>query len=115
MTSANKPLKNLASHIKQLLYRTGFGVVWDQQSVTDTKQFITLFRQRCKDIYIQTCFSEIEKSNRCRLYINIKEVHDTEIYLRQRCNCDLRQGLSNIRLSSHNFFVERGRWSRPKI
>ena len=109
MTNANKPLKNFKEHIKQLLYSTGFGFVWDQQSVTDTKQFITIFKQRCKDIYIQTCFCEIEKSNRCRLYRNIKEVHDTEFYLRQRCNRDLRQWLSKIRLSSHNFFGERGR------
>ena len=34
-------------------------------------------------VYTQTCFSEIEKSNRCKLYRNIKEVHDTEYYLRQ--------------------------------
>ena len=66
-------------------------------------------------IYTQTCFSEIEKSNRCRLYRDIKEVHDTEFYLRQQCNCHLRQGLSKIRLSSHKFFVERGRWSKPKV
>ena len=105
MTNANKPLKNWASHIKQLLYSTCFGFVWDQQSVTDTKQFITLFRQRCKDIYIQTCFCEIEKSNRCRLYRNIKEVHVTEFYLRQQCNRDLRQCLSKIRLSSHIFLL----------
>ena len=46
---------------------------------------------------------------------DIKEVHDTEFYLRQQCNCHLRQGLSKIRLSSHKFFVERGRWSKPKV
>ena len=54
----------------------------------------------------RTCASEIEKSNRCRLrlYGNIKEVQDTELYLRQQCNCDLRQGLGEIKLSSHKFF-----------
>ena len=39
----------------------------------------------------QTCFSEIEKSNRCRLYRDIKEVHDTEFYLRQQYNCHLQR------------------------
>ena len=81
----------------------------------DTKQFIVTFKQRCKNIYTQTCFSEIEKSNRCRLYRDIKEVHDTEFYFRQQYNCHLWQGLSKIRLSSHKFFVERGRWSKPKV
>ena len=115
MVNATRHEKNWASHIKHLLYSTGFGFVWEQQSVNDTKQFVVTFKQRCKDIYTQTCFSEIEKSNRCRLYGVIKEVHDTEFYLRQQCNCHLRQGLSKIRLSSHKFFVERGRWSKPKV
>ena len=83
--------------------------------INDTKLFIVNFKQRCKDIYTQTCFSEIEKSNRCRLYRDIKEVHDTEFYLRQQYNCHLRQGLSKIILSSHKFFVERGRWSKSKV
>ena len=95
-----------------MLYSTGFGFVWEQQSVNDTKQF----KERCRDIiYTHACFSEIEKSNRYRLYRNIKEVHDTELYLRQQYNCPLRQGFSIIRLSSHKFFVERGRWSKPKV
>ena len=64
MVNATRPEKNWASHIKHLLYSTGFGFVWEQQSVNDTKQFIVTFKQRCKDIYTQTCFSEIEKSNR---------------------------------------------------
>ena len=66
-------------------------------------------------LYTQTCFSKIEKSSRCRLYRNIKEVHDTEFHLRQQYTCHLRQGLSKIRLISHKFFVERGRWSKPKV
>ena len=64
MVNATRPEKNWASHIKHLLYSTGFGLVWEQQSVNATKQFIVTFKQRCKDIYTQTCFSEIEKSNR---------------------------------------------------
>ena len=42
-------------------------------------------------------------------------MHDTEFYLRQQYNGHLRQGLSKIRLSSHKFFVEIGRWSKPKV
>ena len=91
MVNATRPEKNWASHKKHLLYSTGFGFVWEQHSVNDTKQFILTFKQRCKEIYTQTFFSEIEKSNRCRLYRDIKEVHDTEFYLRQHYNCHLRQ------------------------
>ena len=49
MVNATRPEKNWASHIKHLLYSTGFGFVWEQQSVNDTKQFIVTFKQRCKD------------------------------------------------------------------
>ena len=37
------------------------------------------------------------------------------ILRRRQCNRDLKQCLSKIRLSSHKFYVERGRWSKPKI
>ena len=43
MVNATRPEKNWASHIKHLLYSTGFGFVWEQQSVKDTKQFIVTF------------------------------------------------------------------------
>ena len=66
MVNSTKPVKNWASHIKHLLYSTGFGFVWEQQSINDTKQFIVTFKQRYQNIYTQTCFGEIEKSNRCR-------------------------------------------------
>ena len=91
------------------------GASEEQQSINDTQQFIVTFKQRCQDIYSQPCFSEIENSNRCRLHRIIKEVHDAEYYLRQKYNCHFRQGLSKIRLSSHKFVVERGRWSKLKV
>ena len=37
MVNATRPEKKWASHIKHLLYSTGFGFVWEQQSVNDTK------------------------------------------------------------------------------
>ena len=64
MVNATRPVKNWASHIKHLLYSTGFRFVWEQQSVNDIKQFIITFKQRCTNIYTQTCSSEVEKSNR---------------------------------------------------
>ena len=42
-------------------------------------------------------------------------MHDTAFYIKQQYNCHLRLGLSKIRLSSHEFFVERGGWSKPKV
>ena len=63
----------------------------------------------------KTCFSKIEKSSRCELHRIIKELHETELYFKQQDNCHFRQGLSKIRLCSHKFLAERGRWSKPRV
>ncbi len=103
------------SNIKHLLYSTGFGYVWEQQMVYDDKMFLNQFRERCNDMHIQSCLSDIDKNSRCRLYKHIKGVYEMEQYLQRSYHRDLRQCLTKIRLSSHKFLVERGRWSKPII
>ncbi len=101
--------------IKQLLCTTGFGYVWEEQAVYNEKLFLKLFEVRCKDMFRQKCLSEIESSNRCRLYANIKCSHEMEPYLLHNYRRDIRSNLTKIRLSSHKFLVERGRWQKPKM
>ncbi len=110
-----KKKNSWSRHIQELLNKTGFGYIWDQQFVNDSQQFIKLFKSRCQDIHIQECFSEISKSNRCRLFRHIKDTYEMEPYLLVNYSRDLRQVLTKIRLSSHKLFVERGRWLKPKI
>ena len=45
MVNATRPEKNWASHIKHLLYSTGFGFVWKQQSVNDIQNFEAVIRK----------------------------------------------------------------------
>ena len=66
-------------------------------------------------MYVQQCFGEIRDSSRCRLYREIKFTFEMEPYLQNNCNRELRQCLTKIRLSSHKFLVERGRWAKPQI
>ncbi len=101
-------------HVKHLLCTTGFGYVWEQQAVYNEKHFLILFEIRCKDMFKQKCLYEIECSNRCRLYANIKCTHDMEPYLQCNYRRDIRSNLTKIRLSSHKCMVERGRWLKPK-
>ena len=44
-----------------------------------------------------------------------KPVYSMETYLRCNYHRDLRRYLTKLRLSSHKFLVERGRWVKPKI
>ena len=53
-------------------------IIWEQQTVNHSEQFIATFRIRCQDLCIQECFSHIEESRRCRLYRNVKEVFEME-------------------------------------
>ena len=64
---------------------------------------------------MQQCLGNINASSRCRLYRNLKEDFELAPYLRNNKNKDLRQCLTKIRLSSHKFFIARGRWLKPKV
>ena len=46
-----------------------------QQLVHDERKFMKHFEQRCRDMYIQNGFNDIQSSSRCRLYKEIKQVH----------------------------------------
>ena len=102
--------------IRTLFDEHGLSYVWrNQQEITDEKLFLDIFETRSKDAYRQQCFNNINNSTRCRLYKGVKTMFQIEPYLQYNINCDMRAALSKIRLSSHKFMVERGRWSKPKI
>ena len=102
-------------HIKDLLCCHGFGYIWNDQAVANEKTFINLFEQRIKDEFIQKCFNDIQISDRCRLYKEIKTVFRCESYMSCEIKSALRVNYTKLRLSSHKFLVERARWGKVKI
>ena len=44
---------NSVLNIKVLLYSTGFGYIWEQQTVNNEYQFIREFKKRMHDMYVQ--------------------------------------------------------------
>ena len=52
-----------------------------QQLVRDERKFIKHFEQRCRDMYIQDGFNDIQSNSHCRMYKEIKQVHKPEVYL----------------------------------
>lgn len=65
--------------------------------------------------HAHTCLSDIETSSRCRLYKEIKINYDMEWYLKCNVKRDIRTCFTKLRLCSHRFMIERGRWVKPKI
>jgi len=97
-----------------MLFQYGFGEVWLQQESIDKKTFLNIFKQRIKDIYLQEWTSNTNETSDFRLFKKIKEGHIFENYLNMN-NRLLRSAVTQIRLSSHSFFIVRGRWVRPCI
>ena len=83
------------THTKKILCTNGFLYVWGNQSVENEKQFLCLFEQRSKDIFIQECLSDISLSQRCRVYKEIKPTFGGEIYLEMNINTRLTSASQN--------------------
>ena len=112
----NNNIINWASLVKKELYTIGLGHIWTNQSCTNVKLIQSEFEQRVKDIYKQEISSNINKLSCHRLYKALfQNFNICSEYLNTIDNLSLRIAISKIRLGSHNFLVERGRWNRPKL
>jgi hypothetical protein len=69
-----------ATHIKNSLYRLGFGFVWLQQNVGCIRSFLVLFKQRMVDNFIQDWDSSINEKDMYLNYRLFKPVFGCESY-----------------------------------
>lgn len=86
----------------------GLGYIWNQQKVTNENQFLSLSRRRLEDIYKQEWNAQVCNTSEGRIYKFIKDTFEFENYLQMPKH--LRIAISKIRMSSHLFLIERGRW-----
>ena len=68
----------------------------------DERKFIKHFEQRCRDMYIQDGFNDIQSRSRCRMYKEIKQVHNSELRTQ---NSELRI-LFNITMKIYKYSQE---------
>ena len=102
------------SLFKKMLFQYGFGNVWLEQGVFNESKFLNMFEQRIKDNFLQLWNSDVNSTSDFRLYKKIKKKFNFENYLHME-NKQFRTAITKIRLSSHLFNIERGRWAKPKI
>ena len=100
-----------ATLLKKMLNECGLGYAWINQGVNDDTMFIGILRQRLRDMFVQNWWNEIAQTSNNRLYKHIKSDFRYEPYL-DYCLRSYRLSLTKIRLSSHFFLVERGRWNK---
>ena len=64
---------NCTSLVKDIIFGTGFGIIWVNQRAPGDKIFLGQFQQRCMDMHVQESLCELKNSNRCRTYSVIEE------------------------------------------
>ena len=100
--------------LRTMLYENGFGYVWEKQSVTCETSFLNLFKQRLQDIAIQNWVSEVNLTTSNKLYKHVKIKFQFEGYLNMSNKC-FRSSITSLRMSSHLFYIERGRWAGVEV
>ena len=103
---------NWASLVRQLLMSLGFNEVWLAQGVANTDVFLSVFKQRINDIFVQNWHERLEGSSRANFYKSISHFQ-FQPYLENINVCKYMKSVSKLRMSSHRLAIESGRWARP--
>ena len=88
---------NWASNVRSLLYKYGFGYVWEADTVGNATLFIHTLKQRIMDCLIQELHSEMEYSSKSLHYRYFKLTYETEFYLDIDLPYLYKKTLSNFR------------------
>ena len=100
--------------VKDLLIKCGLDDYWNQQKVECNGCFERIVELKVYGGYKRKWREDVVASTDGRIYRYIKNDFRFEKYL-EISDSRLRHAISKIRLSSHLFYIERGRWSRPQI
>ena len=104
-----------ATLVRDTLYKCNLGIYWERQAISDDNFFLSLVRKRLQDNYRTEWAESVMNSTDGRIYKHIKESFCYESYLDNIQNRALRHALTKIRLSSHRYNIETGRWGKNKI
>ena len=87
---------NWASLVRQLLMSLGFKEVWVSQGVANTNVFLSVFKQRINDIFVQNWRERLEGSSRANFYKSISQfkfqpyLENINVYRYMKVVCKLR-------------------------
>ena len=71
---------NWVTKVRQLLFSNGFGYIWIEQCVRNSRAFLSALVQRLKDQYLQFWYAELADSSKLCLYKDYK-YYEHETYL----------------------------------
>ena len=105
--------KNWVSQIKHILQLHGLEFIWNQQFQIEIP--FSIIKQRIFDMYYQKWYSEINNSSRLMSYCIFKHEFVPEKYLSLQFENKYKVALTRFRVSSHDLFIETGRYENPTI
>ena len=104
---SNNTTSHWISEVKNTLYKYGFGYVWLNQQYATDFDFFPIFKARLIDSFWQNNNSSISELRQHRLYKD-----NSNFYITQLPNNNIRKSLTKLGLGSHHFMVERERWNK---
>ena len=72
---------NLVTKVRQLLFSNGFGYIWIEQCVHNSRAFLSALVQKLKDQYLQSWYAELADSSKLCLYKDYTLYGEHETYL----------------------------------
>jgi hypothetical protein len=106
---------NWVSSIKNLLYSTGFGYIWENHGPANELLFLKSFETRLKDMFLQNWSASIHTNRKLFYYAQYKKELKFENYLNALDVRKFRYAYVNFRTSSHSLEIEYGRYNKVAI
>ena len=109
-----KPAFSWIENVKNTLFKYGFGYIWENQDyVKYDISFIHRFKTTVTDSFWQENNGNINELSNNRLYRNLNL--ESIDYLNLLPNNFIRIAITKLRLGSHYFMIERGRWKKLEL
>ena len=112
---ANAGRQNWVSNIKNMLYRFGYGYIWEAQLVENPDTFLSEFKMRVTDCDMQSWHDNIANMPKLRTYILFKDLLIAESYLFLNIPQRIRSYLAKFRIGVHDLEIEVGRHQNKRL
>ena len=112
LIAVNDNTLNWFGKVRDLLSKYGFNYVWSNNSQINEVNFLSLFKQRVIDEYLQEWNRDINDNRVLIVYKAIKTTFSFEPYLETIVSRNLRTANTQIRICAHNLRIQTGRYDR---
>ena len=98
-----------ATNKKLVLFKYGFGYVWQNGGVQEVDWFIEVFKLRVKDCCLQEWHSDMLDNNKLESYVSYKFELEPERYVISNVEFKYKKAVAKLRTCNHSLRIETGR------